>query len=128
MPISIVGDSRRRRGGSFVSRETLTQSTATGQQLLNNSVDQHFVGMGTATGHTVNRYRVSTTTDPLPHEGQVMDILATATGEAKLDWNFSTATGAWVLTADGDYLQIKFIGDVWRVMVNSGCTNATAGY
>lgn len=121
MAIRITADQPRRRGRTFQSTETLTQSTATSPQSVNLTTDMTIVGMGTATGFGLNLYRV---TDGFA--GLQKSFLATATGEAKLVLDSGTATGAWVLDSADDYLRFRWEEFKWRLMANSGCTNATA--
>lgn len=121
MAITITADRPRRRGGTFQSTESLTQSTATSPQSVNLTTDLTTLGMGTATGFGLNQYRV---TDGFA--GLSKAILATATGEAKLIIDSATATGAWVFDDVDDYLRLLYEGGKWRVTANSGCTNATA--
>lgn len=120
MAITITADEPRRRGRSWQSQETFTQSTATSPQSLNLTVDLSKLGMGTATGFGLNQYRV---TDGF--SGLSKSILATASGEAKVIFDSGTATGAWVLDAVDDYLRFRFEASKWRLMANSGCTLAT---
>lgn len=121
MPITVTANQPLRRGRTFQSTETLTQSTATAFQSVNLTTDLTALGMGTATGFGLNQYRV---TDGFA--GLSKAILATATGEAKLVLDSGTATGAWVFSDVDDYLRLLFEGGKWRVTANSGCTNATA--
>jgi hypothetical protein len=119
--ITITADRSRRRGGTFRSTESLTQSTATAYQSVNLTTDLTTLGMGTATGFGLNQYRV---TDGFA--GLSKSFLATASGEAKLVLDSGTATGQWVLDSPDDFLVFRFEGFKWRLLVNSGCTNATA--
>lgn len=136
MSITTVGNSNlpRRGKANFVSRETLTGSTGsatTGSVFddhnLNNTVDQHFLGGGTSTGIFTNSYRLGTNT-PKAFEAQYSDLFLTVTGEAYLNYNNSTATGAWVFTSTDAYMKLQFLAGKWRVLVNSGCTTATQTY
>lgn len=132
MAITIVGQVRPRRGGTFVSRETFAQATATVWRFLNQTCNQHALGVGTASGIGVNVYRLSTGADPNfanaidAVEGDVHDIFVTATGEAKLTHVNATCTGsAWVFAANGDHMQIKFVAGRWHVVCRNGVTSAT---
>jgi hypothetical protein len=132
--ISTVGDHDLRRRGkahNFISRETLTQSTSSATTNtahdLNNTADQHFLGGGTSTGVFTNSYRLGTVS-PVAYEGQLREVFLIATGEAYLNYNNSTATGAWVFTSTDSFMQFKFLAGKWRVLVNSGCTMATQTY
>ncbi len=59
MTVSInAGDVQHNR--TWGSVETLTQSTATSIQTLNNNFDVSVLGMGTATGFSRNKYLLST--------------------------------------------------------------------
>ena len=130
MSISTVGDYDLRRRGkahNFISQETLTQSTATTVQDLNNTADQHVLGGGPATGIFLNRYRLGTT-NPVAYVGQIREVLLLATGEAYLNYANPTATGAWVFNATDAFMQFKFLAGKWRVIANSGCTTATQTY
>lgn len=115
MAITIVSGERERRGDSYRTRETLSQSTATVFQNVNLFVDSVVLGAGTATGHERNRYR---TASGVP-EGQEMSFLVTATCEANLFLHPGTATGFWVLTEPDDYILARYENDVWRVIVSS---------
>ena len=117
MTITITSGSPLRRGKTFQSLETLAQSTATAFQLVNLTTDLTALGMGTATGFGLNLYRV---TDG--YAGLEKAFLATATGEAKLVFDTSTATGMWLFDAADDYMRVVFEGLKWRLIVNSGCT------
>jgi hypothetical protein len=132
--ISTVGDYDLRRRGkahNFISRETLTGSTSSATTNsahdLNNTADQHFLGGGTATGIFLNSYRLGTTS-PVAFEGQLREVFLTVTGEAYLNYDNATATGAWVFNATDAFMQFKFLAGKWRVIANSGCTTATQTY
>lgn len=121
MAIRITADAPVRRGRTYRSTESLTQSTATIPQSVNLTTDISTLGMGTATGFGINQYRV---TDGFA--GLVHGVLATASGEAYLLIDSGTATGAWVFTAADDFLLLLWEEAKWRLLTNSGCTNATA--
>ena len=121
MSITIESGAEKRRGKTFRSAESLTQSTATTPQSVNLTTDATRLGMGTATGFGLNQYRV---TDG--YAGLEKTFLATATGEAKLIIDSATATGAWVFDAADDFMLFRYAGLKWRLIANSGCTNATS--
>lgn len=132
--------------------ETLTQSTATAIQTLNNNFEISVLGMGTATGFARNRYLLSTVGAA---EGMEKLIIANATGEAYLILNnvgptsggtfnlncaaalllaattvdalqaIATATGNLVFGAADDQVRVKFMGGLWRCVDLYGATLAT---
>ena len=140
------------REGTFRSIETLTQSTATAIQTLNNAYAVSVLGMGTATGFARNRYLLSTSGAV---EGMEKTVISSATGEAYLIFNSSaatgnftfpiqvclallgtattvdalagiaTATGNLVFNADGDFVRARFINGFWRAQELVGATLAT---
>ena len=148
----LVTAGEQRHEQTWGSIESLTQSTATAIQTLNNHFAVSSLGMGTATGFTRNRYLLSTAS---AIEGMEKVITCTATGEAYLIFNSSaatgnfqfslealyglmgtatsvdalaaiaTATGNLVFNADGDYVLARFIGGFWRAVDLKGATLAT---
>ena len=108
--------------GSEYAKQTLSQSTATAFQAINLYVDRAHLGMGTATGFSLNRYSLATGAK----EGWTVSILATATGEAKVHLGGGTATGLWVFGTADTYLRAIYEEHKWRVLTNSGATLATA--
>ena len=57
-------------------------------------------------------------------EGQTMEIVMLATGEAKVALT-STATGAFVLSEEDDMLDLKFKASKWRVIQSSATIDTT---
>jgi hypothetical protein len=116
LSISIISGLIEQRGRlGEKSRETLTQSTATNYRDVNLFVHSVVMGVGTATGFTINRYRLAS--DAV--EAQEMSLYVTGTGEANLLIQASTATGMYVFTEANDYLMCKWFGDHWHVHYTS---------
>lgn len=138
-------------GPTWQSYETLTQSTATAIQTLNNNMDVSILGMGTATGFTRNKYLLSTSGAV---EGQEKVIISHATGEANVIINnvgptqgvipfsvalvlyggtattvdsigLASATGSLVFQAADDYVRMKYMAGSWRYLDAVGATFAT---
>ena len=88
MALVITPGEQQHKGGTFMSFERFTGSTATAQRVLDNHVDVTFIGMGTATGDNVNNlYALLATSTEAgvigdAIEGMYKAIMATATGEA----------------------------------------------
>ena len=122
MTITVIAGERRKRVGGEWAKQALSQSTATAFQVVNLYIDRVHVGMGTATGFGLNRYALATGAE----EGKVVSFLATATGEAKVHLGGGTATGLWVLSTADTYMRIIYEDDKWRLLTNSGATQATA--
>ena len=123
MAISVIAGRKRGRGTGDYSKETISQSTATAFQAVNLFVGRVHLGMGTATGFARNRYSIAATG---ADEGSTVSFLTTGTGEAHLHLGAGTATGLWVFTETDDYLLTKLEDGKWRVLTNSGVTQATA--
>jgi hypothetical protein len=93
----VIGTQFPRHPGTFQSSETLSQSTSTTPQVLDNNVDVSFIGMGTATaGHVHNLYALTATSTASGSrgdaiEGQIKVISATATGRADVFVEMATA-------------------------------------
>jgi len=117
MAITITAGQQTRRGGTYHSQASFTQSTATTAQALSITVDVNTLGMGTATGHEVNVYTVAD-----GQEGQPLTIASTATGEAKVIFTNGTATGRHTFglaTTDDYFLEAKFVAGNWHVVESS---------
>jgi hypothetical protein len=114
--ISVVSGQREQRGRPGErARQTLTQSTATHYQNVDLFSDSIVMGVGTATGFELNRYRLAS--DAV--EGQEVSLYVTGTGEANLLLQAGTATAHWVFTEKDDYMKTQFFGDKWWVHYTS---------
>jgi len=88
MALVITQGEMQHKGGTFMSFERFSGSTATAFRILDNHVDVSFLGMGTATGDNSNNlYALNATSTQAgvigdAVEGMYKAIMATATGEA----------------------------------------------
>jgi hypothetical protein len=144
--------------GGFTGGQVLTQSTATVEQEILPKSGVVYIGMGTATGFGLNRYLLASTTgtatDDEIADGLECWLVATATGEAKIDVGgmasgrleglqvtttstsaapaavFASATGSFNLSGatDGssDFLRFKRLGGQWMLTNSRGASLATA--
>lgn len=155
MAITITqGD--RQHDGTFQSKETFSQSTATAQRSLDANIDISFLGMGTATAGPVhNQYKLEATTTASGREGDAVEgfekvIMATATGRADVFIAFPTqgrltlaaiemsnpggtgditmvsATATWVFRDDGHFMYLKFMNGTWNFLAGAGASQSAA--
>lgn len=152
MTVSTLNTGDPQHESTFLSLETLTQSTATAIQSISVHHAITVLGMGTATGFTRNKYLLSTSGAV---EGMEKLIISNATGEANVIINnvgptaggsfplhvaaallvtattvdalqgIATATGSLVFGAADDQVLLKFMGGVWRYRDLYGVTLAT---
>ena len=140
---------RLNKAASWRSVETLTASTSTTPQAISVETDVTILGGSTVTAGAVrNLYTLAA-----GEQGQEKLIMnSTSTGHASVIFakpsgrqlipalgefqaNGSTAsafgnawtsgTGQFVLSADGDFLLLRFIGSDWNVVAIAGATLAT---
>lgn len=124
MTITTTPGAQIRPNTSYTSVETLTQSTATTQQTLSTTIMVSTVGAGTATGTVLrNQYLLATGT---AYEGMEKVVQMGATGEATVQLTDATATGAYILQADGDFIRVKQIDGSWYLLSSSGATLGTS--
>ena len=147
MAVTITGGEVQKKGGTWQSIETLTQSTATVPQAISLNTDVTVLGMGTASGFPRNKYTLATGAV----EGMEKLIISSATGEATvfipsattlLPFHVafaalttattadavlggSTATGQWVFQSDGDFVYLKYMNGLWHFQDLAGATKAT---
>jgi hypothetical protein len=150
MTVLINSGDRQVKAGTFDAVENLTQSTATARQTISPHHAITTLSGGTATGFGVDVYTLrgtGTATGAPAVEGVQKTIFMLATGEAKVvieslattrisafglvasatvfDNAFVTATGAFVFTAPGQFLNCTFMNQKWYVMAGQA-TFATA--
>lgn len=141
MAVSINSGDRQVKAGTFDAVENLTQSTATARQTISPHHSCTTLSGGTATGFGVDLYTLrgtGTATGAPAVEGMEKTIMMLGTGEAKVvveslattrlpvfglvasatvfDNAFVSATGAFTLSAKGQYLWCKFINQQWFVL------------
>lgn len=121
MSVTVTGGIVDNRKGLF-AQESLTQSTATGEQTIAVTTELTTLSGGTASGFTIDRYGLSTATAV---EGQYKTVLMLATGESKVRLGGGTATGAWVFSAADDIGHYRFLNGGWYV-INTSATLATS--
>lgn len=150
MAVLINTGDRQVKFGTFDTVENLIQSTATARQTISPHHPITTLSGGTATGFTIDQYTVrgtGTATGAPAVEGVRKYIYMLGTGEAKVvfeslatqriqgtgflasatvfDNFFVTATGAFVLSSKGQYLEAVFMNQQWNI-VNGIATFATA--
>lgn len=149
MALTLSGGDQQSHGGTFMGIENLSQSTATAFAVISVTKNVTVLGMGTATGHNLNRYSLASSAV----EGQEKIIRSEATGEAKVYvggghsgrlpfhvafWALGTATtvdgagavtatGLWYFTATDQALGLKFIDGRWRYMFAGTALGPTYG-
>jgi hypothetical protein len=111
----VAGQIEQRGRPGEKSRQTLTQSTATHYQNVDLFSHSIVMGVGTATGFTINRYRLAS--DAV--EAQQISLYVTGTGEANLLIQASTATGHYVFTEPDDYIACQHFNGRWFVHYTS---------
>ncbi len=134
---------------SWRSVETLTASTSTSPQAISVDTDVTILAGSTVTAGAVrNLYTLAAGV-----QGQEKMIMhATATGHASVIFStptkregiaslgegaangntatdlldlWTSSTGQFVLSADGDFLLMRFVGSDWHIVAMSGATQAT---
>lgn len=101
------------------AEEVLTQSTATAAQSVSLTTFITNVGMGTATGQN-NVYDLAA-----GQPGQMKFFQATATGEAKLILDGTTATGRLIFTTADSRAMVVYGATGWKQVNVSTLTTAT---
>jgi hypothetical protein len=114
MTVAIIGGKPADRGEEWVSREDLSQSTATTFVSVNLYTEVTRLGVGTATGFERNRYALPDGAE----ETRFKTILTTGTGEAHL-YLAGTATGLFVFDDADDMVMAMFLDGKWRLIVST---------
>lgn len=115
MSVEVTAGAVEVRGGGSQSRETLS---ATGSISL--TTDYTLLTGGTATGFGNTDYVL-----PDGRDGQNKEIILTGTGEATIHMT-GTSTGAFVLNAADESVDVRFRNGKWRVIGSVGVTKASA--
>lgn len=139
MTVTLNSGDRKVPGGTYQSKEDLTQSTATARQSISVHHAITTLSGGTATGFDKDLYTLASTAV----EGMEKTICMLATGEAKVvigglatiavggffgtssDDAHVSATGAFTLSVPGHYILCKKFNERWWV-TSANCTFATA--
>lgn len=117
-----------KKNSSYGSVETMTASTATTPQVLSVETDVSILGGSTTTLGILNN--LYTLADGV-HGQEKLIQHAAATGASSVVFDYGagldslTATGQIVFQSDGDFVLLKFFGDVWHVISTTGATMAT---
>lgn len=116
MSIEITAGAGEKRGDGFQSRETLTAATGA----ISLTTDYTVLAGGTATGFANTGYVL-----PNGRDGQSKEIILMGTGEITIHMT-GTASGALVLNAVDESIDVRYRNGKWRLIGSAGVTTASA--